>query len=266
MIRYTRFDYLDKKEKRTPCYVAFVLAKPLTPGPSPAKPGEGSVVRIELNEAGSIDTAVRQWRAAIESRHEAPEAVATLTRRLWQPLAPALPPGTKTLYLATDGDLARMPWAALPIGKDRVLLEDFAVAQVPHGTFLLDQLRFGKKFDGGESLLTLGGVDYGTGIWPALPGTAIEVRAIAAIATGLRESLSGQEATSDKLKSLLPQMRYVHLATHGEFKAAELTAERQRAAKALASRLLGDDARKSPRRIRWDMSVWYWRTAKSCPV
>src|SRR6185436_5728681 len=38
--------------------------------------------------------------------------------------------------------------------------------------------------------------------------------------------------------------RYAHLATHGEFKAAELTAEKQRAVKALESRLQGTDLRK----------------------
>src|SRR5262249_39985973 len=38
--------------------------------------------------------------------------------------------------------------------------------------------------------------------------------------------------------------RYVHLATHGEFKADEFAAEQKRAAKALDLRLLGDETRK----------------------
>ena len=43
---------------------------------------------------------------------------------------------------------------------------------------------------------------------------------------------------------MLPTARYAHLATHGEFQADALTAERKRAAEALAARQLGDDSRK----------------------
>jgi CHAT domain-containing protein len=186
---------------------------------------------------------VREWQVAIDERHSSP-AITRLTHLIWEPLAKALPKETKTLYLALDGDLARMPWAALPVANNRVLLEDFAIAQVPHGTFLLDQLNFAKKPESVDSLLSLGGVDYGMGLWPALPGTAVEASAIATLAPGRRDSLSGKDATSDKLKSLLPQARYVHLATHGEFKADELSAEQKRAAKALESRLQGDESRK----------------------
>src|SRR5262249_30331557 len=147
---------------------------------------------------------------------------------------PAIPSGTTTLYLAPDGDLARLPWAALPIPpspglagegtgvrENQVLLEQYAIAQVPHGIFLLDQLKFGKKPEGGDSLLTVGGVDYGNGRWPALPGTAVEARSIVEIAPGQRDILGGADATAEKLKALLPHTRYVHLATHGEFKADE---------------------------------------------
>jgi CHAT domain-containing protein len=132
----------------------------------------------------------------------------------------------------------------LPIANDRVLLEEYALAQVPHGTWLLDQLKFGKSSEGVDSLLAVGGLDYGSSRWPALPGTATEAKALTAIAPGMHQSLAGKDATAEKLKSLLSQARYVHLATHGEFNADALTAERQRAAKAMESRLMGDDSRK----------------------
>ena len=240
LIRYTRFEYGDKKWKRTLNYVAFVLAKP----PLVDAAGSPLVLRVELEEAGPIDAAVRQWRTAIELRRDDPEAVAELTRRVWEPLAKSLLPGTKTLYIAPDGDLARLPWAALPSAKDRVLLEDFAIAQVPHGMFLLDHLKFPRTFAGPESLLTLGGVDYGPGDWPALAGTALEVQAIAALAPGQLEALSKTDATAARLTERLPQARFAHLATHGEFQAEALTAERKRDVEALAARQFGDDARK----------------------
>jgi CHAT domain-containing protein len=232
VIRYTHFEYVDRKEKRTPSYVAFVLAK--------GRP----VQRIELDAAAPIDRAVGQWRTSIEARQDEAKAAAELQRLVWDRIATAIPPGTTTLYLTPDGDLARLPWAALPVGGGQVLLEKYALAQVPHGTWLLDQLMFGKKSDGADSLLTVGGVDYGPGTWTPLPGTAAEARAIAAIAPGRCESLSRQAATADALTSRVSQAGYVHLATHGEFKADELTAEQKRAAKARASWQLGDETRK----------------------
>jgi CHAT domain-containing protein len=239
VIRYSHSDYVDKKQKRTPSYVAFVVGK------TPVADAPGSpMVRVELGAAEPIDTAVRQWRAAIEERRQETKATADLRRLVWDKLAAAIPAGTTTIYLAADGDLARVPWAALPVGEGRILLENYAIAQVPHGIFLLDKLKFGKKVEGGESLLALGGVDYGLSIWPALSGTATEAKAIAAIAPGQRETLTGKDATADKLKALLPQARYLHLATHGQFKADELSAEKQRAAKALEARQFGDETRR----------------------
>jgi CHAT domain-containing protein/Tfp pilus assembly protein PilF len=241
VIRYTHFEFVEKKQKRTPRYVAFVVGKSTLAGAAGSQ-----IQHVELGDAKPIDDAVAAWRAAIESRGDESSA-RELSKRVWGPLAKAIPADTKTLYLAADGDLARIPWAALPTAKDRVLLEDFAIAQVPHGTWLLDQLRTKASLarEGGESsLLTLGGIDYGSGIWPALPGTTTEVNAISAIAPGMHQTIGGKDATAEKLKTLLAQARFVHLATHGQFNADALTAERQRAAKALESRLMGDDTRK----------------------
>ena len=231
VIRYTLFEYVEKKQKRSLRYVAFVTVK------------DRPIQRVELGDAQAIDAALRQWRSAIESRESSP-AAETLSRLVWQPLATAIPSGTKTLYLALDGDLTRLPWAALPVGKDRVLLEEYALAQVPHGLFLLDHLKHGKPTTGAESLLALGGIDYGSSNWPALPGTQREVETLAKIAPGAFTPLTKGEVTPAKLKEALATAGYIHFATHGEFNADALTAERQRAAKAMESRLQGDDSRK----------------------
>src|SRR5262249_35848594 len=148
-------------------------------------------------------------------------------------IAQALPPGTKTLYIAADGDLARMPWAALPSGQSRVLLQDFAIAQVPHGTFLLDQLRFAMKLEGQVSVLTMGDVDYGASTWPALSKAGTEAKAIAALAPGQLTVLAGKDASLTRLREALPNSRFAHLATHGQFQADELKKERKRAEEAL---------------------------------
>src|SRR5262249_48945699 len=164
------------------------------------------------------------WRTAIETRSDS-VAATKLAQQIWEPIAAALPSGTTTLYLVADGDLARVPWAALPLSKDRVLLEDFVIAQVPHGTYLLEQFKFPRSITTGESLLAVGDIDYGAGRFPALPGTKIEVNAIAALAPGERVLAGGAEATTAKLSVAIPKASYAHLATHGEFKSEELAAE-----------------------------------------
>ena len=232
IIRYTRYEYAGKTEKCTPSYVAFLLAK------------DRPIQRIELEGAGPIDLAVRRWSFAIEMQRADPAAVSTLVQRVWQPLAAALPAGAKMLYLAPDGDLARLPWAALPADTERVLLEDLAIAQVPHGMFLLDHLKFPRTFAGPETLLTLGGVEYGPGVWADLPGTKIEMKAIASLAPGECEAATGKDATVAKLTTSLTKVRFAHLATHGEFQAEALAAERKRAAEALTARRMGDDSRR----------------------
>jgi len=203
--------------RRSPCYAAFVVS------------AERPIRRVELGEAAPIDAAIRRWRDAIETRAASPDA-AELVRRVWQPLAEVLPPNVQTLYLAADGDLARLPWAALPVADDRVLLETLAIATVPHGLFLLDHLKSPRKDVDPETSLGMGGLNYGRGVWPALPGTADESRAIATLAPGVHIALTGDAATPARLMEAIQKARFAHLATHGEFKAEELAAERRRAA------------------------------------
>jgi CHAT domain-containing protein/uncharacterized glyoxalase superfamily protein PhnB len=238
LISYTRFAYDRGKDKRVPNYVAFVL------GARAPQQDEGrlTIQRIELAESLPIDRAIAAWRNAIAAGKSSP-AAAELARLVWQPLAKHLPSGTKTLYIAADSDLARVPWAALPTGKDRVLLEDYAIAQVPHGTFLLDQLKFPRTFTSPKALLTLGDVDYGRGRWDALPGTRVEVDALRPLAPVSPTTLTGANATPLALALALGKVRYAHLATHGEFQAEALAAEKQRAALARATRQLGDESR-----------------------
>jgi len=237
-VRYARIEYNRAKRGnaavvRMPSYAAFVLAS------------GRSIQRIELGDATAIDRAAARWRTAIESRTETSEAKA-LQDLVWSKLAPHLPADTKTLYLAPDGNLASIPWAALPIGRDRVLLEGYAVATVPHGAFLLEQLKYPREFDGKESTLALGGLEYGPK-WSALPGTKVELEAIVSLAAriqGEREVASGGEVTSAKMARALVKARYAHLATHGEFRADEFAAEKKRELDARKNWQEGQDIRR----------------------
>jgi CHAT domain-containing protein len=206
--------------KITPSYAAFILA--------PNKPA----LRVELSPIEPISQAIAAWRKAIEAGDDR-KAAAEVGRLVWEPLAKQISAGTRTVYLSPDGDLARIPWAALPGSKpDSILLEEYSggIATLPHGPFLLEQLRFPKEFSGDGSALLVGGVDYGTSMWPPLPGTDREIAALQSIRSTNFKLLSKSRADIQQLTEALPQARYAHLATHGFFNEKELAAEKSRAA------------------------------------
>jgi CHAT domain-containing protein len=244
LIAYWRFERDPNKkgkeaEKRTPSYVAFVL----TPLAQSGGEWSQSIQRIELGEARPINAAIEDWRKAVEARQDDRAFAQKFHDLVWAKIAKALPPETKTMYLAADSDLARIPWGALPTAEGRVLLDDCAVALAPHGAFLLDHLKFPRKFDGPRSVLTLGDVAYNSPAWSALPGTADELSALAKLAGSTPVTLTKAHATADRLMESLPKARYAHLATHGAFQANEIRAERQRAVEVLTARRLGDETR-----------------------
>ena len=52
-----------------------------------------------------------------------------------------LPDKVRVVYVSPDSVLWRVPWAALPGDKPKsILLEDYAIAVIPHAVFLLDKL------------------------------------------------------------------------------------------------------------------------------
>ena len=220
-------------ENREFIFTAFVVS---------AGTGGGlSVHRVQLGSAVKIEEAISNWRRTIERDAQA-TADQILARILWKPLAKAIPAGTKVLYLAADGDLARLPWAALPIARGSVLLEKYAVALVPHGAFLLKQLQRSRRKSNKESILTMGGVDYRPSKWTSLPGTAREVASIERVALFTPTTLSKDKATIGTLLKALPKATYAHLATHGEFKAKELVAAKVAAERNRELRDFGETA------------------------
>src|SRR5262249_61544182 len=120
---------------------------------------------------------------------------------------------------------ARVPFAALP-GKDKgtILLEDYALAVVPSGPWLLGQLLYPPKpSEAPDRVLAVGAVAYGRSANPksdyaALPGTGRELkRVLEAFGQQDHDGLSGDDATADAVRTQLPKARYAHFATHGYF-------------------------------------------------
>jgi CHAT domain-containing protein len=241
-VRYWRFTFDPARpgrqgEQATECYVVFVV----TPK---------AVARVELGPAAPIEKNLALWRQAIEAGPGDPPAdlPRALRRLLWDKVAGHLPAGVRTVYLAPDQGLAFLPWAALP-GKQpgTVLLEDYALAAVPSGPFLLDRLTAPRQAGGPAGLLAVGAVAYdrapagalpaeavarrgpaaGEGkplTWKPLEGTAKEVERVGPLAKAAgvpSKTLTGAEPSAARLLAELPGCRYAHLATHGFFAGPE---------------------------------------------
>jgi CHAT domain-containing protein/tetratricopeptide (TPR) repeat protein len=214
-------------------YQTFILA--------PGRPTR----RIDLGPARPIDEAITSWRGSIQ-RLELGGAPGRLRELVWDPLAAVLPPGTRTVYLSADGDLARLPWAALP-GKEpgSVLLEEVTLAMVPSGQWLLGQLLYPQKTNTADTLVAAGAIDYGQPPdghktpYASLAETDRELRRVLE-AFGAANALHGAAATPAELRQRLPQARYAHIATHGYFDADAVTAEQRFLRKQLETLHLGE--------------------------
>ena len=242
LLRYTLFEQDPAKpgkagEKQSLRYVAFLVTK-------------DQIHHVDLGPAEPLEAAVKQWRESITRKNLTPDlkSPATLRRQLWEPLEKQFPPGTTTVYLCPDQMLCFLPWGALPGKKaETVLLEDYCLAIVPHGPYLLGQLLGTKEKETKKTdLLVLGGVKYNDapvqatvaaaergpddpkaapvqavqGSWPYLKGTATEAETIEKLAQQQKlqtHYLTAQEAGTERFKQELPKARIAHLATHGFF-------------------------------------------------
>jgi CHAT domain-containing protein/tetratricopeptide (TPR) repeat protein len=238
-MNYLEPDSARTDRKRTREYLAFVLRR------SDASSG-CTLAWVRLGPCAPIDNAIKSWGQRLlhgESApiDEAPELI--LRRLLWEPIEAHLD-GCAAVIAIPDGDLTRLPWAALP-GKrpGRVLLEEYALSVASHGRQLLET--YCRPALQGQDLLVVGGVQYdaaaapsvavashrgparGSGaapVWANLPGTAAEVERIRALwaNAGPATFLEGGAAGKPALAVALPRASYVHLATHGFFADAEL--------------------------------------------
>src|SRR5262249_22232328 len=199
---------------------------------------------LDLGPAQPIEDAVRAWREAITRGKEIPADMPAKVRDLiWAKVRKEVPKKAKVVYLSPDLALCRVPWAALPGDKpDTILLEDYAVAVVPHAVSLLDKLWLPERTSNRSSdVLVVGGVAYdaepgapgslvprgdlplkeGQRVrWAPLPGAMAEAKGVVAAAANNRlaaRRLDDDKATVCAVLAALPKARYAHLATHGFF-------------------------------------------------
>ncbi|MDQ5858083.1 MAG: CHAT domain-containing protein [Acidobacteriota bacterium] len=112
-----------KEPEPIPSYLAFVLKGS----------GEKPTV-VPLGTAKEIDSLVSRWREQIGQEAGAPgrapkrseaahrEAGIALRKKIWQPLEPHVA-GARRVFVVPDGSLHFVNLAALPVGRDRYLIE-----------------------------------------------------------------------------------------------------------------------------------------------
>ncbi len=237
-IRYIDFTFDKEKpgkagEKRTLRYLVFVMTC-------------DKLAWVDLDTAEQIEDAITTWREIITSGKGIPTDLPAKVRELlWEKVRKELPASIKTLYISPDAALCKVPFGAIPGDKPgTVLLEDFAIATVPHTPFLLDKSWPQDPIKKSpQSALVVGGVKYdaeaankpsntyatrGTPLlvpeaklgWSYLPGSSAEIKGVETLASRKKlvvTRLEGEGATSPAVLAALPNSKYAHFATHGFF-------------------------------------------------
>ncbi len=253
-------------QRMAPHYLAFVLASGQnTPSPM-----------VDLGDADEIDKQVQQVRESLqlgyasraigglapsvgagrrEPRHERnPEDLfrsrsEALYRRVFAPLRKAMG-AARTIYVAPDGDLNRIPYEALVDGQGNYLIEKYRFAYLTSGRELLEPAT-----RAANGTVVFAAPDYDLGVrerkahagmllastpspaalefrgyrsteartwagWHPLPGTTREAtevrRELDGSAYGPVRVYAGKDALEEVLKTL-PAPRVLHIATHGYF-------------------------------------------------
>lgn len=233
LVEFVRIKDWDEKKQswsETSRYLAFVL----TPG--------NRVTLVDLGDAEKIDTTISKTLAAIDDpdfrkdlkayTRRADSALSELYGLLLQPLGVAVR-SRERLIVSPDGELNKVPFAALRTPDGQYLIEKLTVSYLASGRDLLrgkaevaptmDLLLVANPaFDDREAFQTAAlseeavrAANYGERFAP-LPGTAEEARAIPLLIKGTQKILEGRQATESAVR-LIKSPRVLHLATHGFF-------------------------------------------------
>ncbi len=229
LVEFVRFDLLAER-RRKGRYLAFTL---------PAS--EGQVRMVDLGEAGRIDRLVRQFRSSVTREDEggagtaggaAPSGPAPGPALFEAVLARLLRGLGRRLILAPDGELTRLPFAALPARGQRVL-DLYNVSYAGSGR---DLLRAASGASAATAGLVVADPDFDLGsttprrrrrgparrsrAWRrASPFTPLRATRAEGVDVAQRlavKPLLGERATEGRLKGS-PAPRVLHLATHGFF-------------------------------------------------
>ncbi len=196
----------------------------------------GEISAVELGEAQSLDEAISQaLRASVEGQIDADQLWEKVSQFVLKPLATPLA-GSRQWFLSPDGELHRVPFAALPSPTSPGVALARAV-QLRLITTGRDLVRFQEPSPAGRPPLVLANPNFDRGQpapaariaasqpqqrssglkerrWAALPATAREGEEIAMLLG--TAPISGESASVGVLeRSIGP--RVLHIASHGFF-------------------------------------------------
>ena len=206
---------------------------------------------VTVAEAAMINSAVYSMRKAISSGDETSlkEQIQILSDKLWKPIAAALPPDIKKIYIGADGPLNFLSFATLQDDQGKFLSEKYQIAYVGSGR---DLLRPAKPFDKKDMVIYANPVfsseegakhslvssniamtdrgmkpvelaEFSRVQLPQLPGTEQEAVIVSQIAKESQwsyETHLGADASKKGLMSMKAPA-VLHLATHGFFLGGE---------------------------------------------
>ena len=238
LVEFQRYRPLDGKKKpdnrwEEARYLALVLKH------------DGSIAAIDLGPAAPIEERIKEALAASEQKlGDAQQLWAQVGDQILDPLASALS-GVQTLFISPDGELNRIPFAALPApGRTSLLTETLQLRLITTGRELLDLAKPSSKGKSGalvvanpaydkfanrgsnrRSTATTASVsdsafaeasqqrsaDLQSLRWAPLPGTAKEGQSIATLTKA--RLLSGEQATAAAVQGT-PAPRVLHIASH----------------------------------------------------
>jgi len=207
--------------------------------------GDGRVARVNLGDSNTIETALTKWRATLGSGAEGKTAGMTLRERLWLPLEAELK-GIEVVLISPNGQLAQLPWGALPGGKPGTyLIEERAFAVIPIPQFVPELTTTPAKHEAPPSLLLAGDIEYGSDPgdapppqlalreaapragrvgqqFPKLVAARTEMLAVddsfkQTNPDGRSSTLRGRGATEAKFREQAGQYAWLHVITHGYF-------------------------------------------------
>jgi len=227
-------DWDDKRLVWTPVsrYLAFVLTS------------DNRVTLVDLGESSPIDTQIEGALAAVNDPNflkdlnsytlKTDTALARLYGQTIQPLEPAIGK-TGFLLVSPDGELNKVPFAALRTPDDHYVVEQRTVSYLASGRDLLRSktgiepslemlLIANPAFDDRKvfrssvfrSRPVVRAPDYEKVEYPPLPGTAEEAKMIPPLVAGAKKVLVASAATESAVRSTRSP-RILHLATHGFF-------------------------------------------------